>query len=684
MNDEILNQERQHLAGILSLVKESKEVLENSLNSLGKETVGKLEDLRGAAESNALDFFMFLEQINEKYESFNLKDRYSRLEEMESSIKEPYFARIDLDRAESDEEGKIYIGKFGFTHDKQPVITDWRTKIASIYYRYRFPQRNVIYTTPEGEKVRDLVLKRTFDISDGKLHKYFNNDIQLDESEIIAEKIETRTGGVLEDIVETIQAGQLDIIEEDPRTPVVVQGCVGSGKSTVAIHKLSHIFFNFPKYITPERSILVGKSQILISYLSTLFPKLGIFDINYKTLGDLVYNLIFREEMKVVLDFDLESKDELLGFEFLNSLQEQVKEISDNTKERLRVIFEKQDFESFGGYKYDEEQTPYENVASVREDLEEELDTSVTRLKENPKSMRAWLYKMNADTLGKIISQLGKIQNEMKNKDLDLAVKTLGIATKGKLDYASALAYVFLHTQIIGFNKDKTLKYQYCVVDEGQDFSPLEYAVLNSFVLHNRFCILGDLNQGYVHSGISSWEDLEKVFGNPNIKHFSLDTNYRSTAPIIALANKILSPFTDKYLPKSINRKGEEPVFTGHISSDEMFAQIKTDIETDAKEFGKSIGIITYDQESFEEMKKIMKKLDIEAERKMILDSDKRIDYKPKAIYLTKFENCKGLEFGKVYIVNRNPLKNGSYEEAKKSFVGVTRAMDKLNIYYVK
>jgi len=684
MNEETLNQEKQHLNKVLGLVKESKQALEESLNSLGSETVGKLESLRDSSENNSLDFFMFLEQINEKYESFNLKDRYARLEEMASTLKEPYFARIDLGNAESDEEAKLYIGKFGFTHDKKPVITDWRSKIASIYYRYRYPQKNVVYTTPEGEKVRDLILKRTFDIVDGKLNKYFNNDIQLDESEIIAEKIESRTGGILEDIVETIQESQLDIIEADPRTPCVVQGCVGSGKSTVAIHKLSHIFFNFPKLITPERSILVAKSQILVSYLSTLFPKLGIFDIKYKTLSDLVHNLMFREEMPVIMDLEMPTDPSNMGFEFLSILQEQVAEVSKKTKEQLKSLFEKEEFSSFGGYKYEVDLTPYENIASIKEDLQEELETSVTRLKENPKSTRAWLYKMNSDILGKIITQLGKIQNDLKNKDLPLVAKALGIPKKGNISYSESLAYAFLHINIIGFNKDKTLKYQYCVVDEGQDFSPLEYAVLNSFILHKRLCILGDLNQGFVTSAISSWDDLEKILGTSNIKHFTLDTNYRSTAPIINLANKILSPFTDKYLPKSINRKGEEPSFTAHNSSNEMFAKIKIDLQQDAQEFKKSIGIITYDQNSFNTMQEILNKLDIEEERKMILDSDKRIDYKPRAIYLTKFENCKGLEFGKVYIVNKNPLENNSYEEAKKSFVGVTRAMDKISIYYVK
>jgi DNA helicase IV len=150
------------------------------------------------------------------------------------------------------------------------------------------------------------------------------------------------------------------------------------------------------------------------------------------------------------------------------------------------------------------------------------------------------------------------------------------------------------------------------------------------------------------------------------------------------LANKILQPFTDKYLPKSIKRKGEEPKFVSADSIEEMFVEIQKDLETDSKDFNKSIGIITYDDTSFEKMLEILERLSISDDRKMILNENKKIDYKPNAFYLTKFESCKGLEFGKVYIVNKNPLENSTYEEAKKSFVGITRAMDKLAIYYLK
>ncbi|MFA6982158.1 MAG: hypothetical protein WC243_04000, partial [Patescibacteria group bacterium] len=267
--DPIYKEEETKLSDVKSKLGNAKDSLVSDIEKLGGENLDALRTYRESPETSPLDVLLFMEQLHEKNVSFNLPDKFKRLEEFENLLREPYFSRIDLENNENGELQKIYVGKFGFTDDA-PVITDWRAKIASVYYRYRYPQRNVTYVTPDGVETRNLTLKRTFEIDKGQLIKYYNNDLKLDENEIISGKIEKRTGGVLEDIVETIQIGQLDIIESDPRQICIVQGCVGSCKSTVAIHKLSHIFFNYPELIHPERSILIAKNQILVGYLSTL------------------------------------------------------------------------------------------------------------------------------------------------------------------------------------------------------------------------------------------------------------------------------------------------------------------------------------------------------------------------------------------------------------------------------
>src|SRR4030066_1743772 len=243
MDNLTFTEEKNKFEDTLNKVNKAYDVLNNSLKVVGKDNLEKLKDLRENPETSGADFHFFLEQLNQENTAFNLRDKLTRVDEFANMVKQPYFARIDIKN--EDEKKSLYIGKFGYT-EKEPVIIDWRAKIASIYYKYRYPQKKVTYIVDDNKFIYDLDLKRTFDIDNGVLIKYYNNDIQLDESEIILDKLSKRTGGVLEDIVETIQESQLNIIESDPRKICIVQGCVGSGKSTVAIHKLSHIFFNHP------------------------------------------------------------------------------------------------------------------------------------------------------------------------------------------------------------------------------------------------------------------------------------------------------------------------------------------------------------------------------------------------------------------------------------------------------
>ncbi len=679
MDGNIFDQEKSHLNEVLVKLESAKKVLEVSMRGIGAENLEKLREMRADRETDAHDLFAFMERMHEKNAAFNFKDKYRRLEELESLLKEPYFSRIDLKKEANDLIEEIYIGKFGYTENR-PLITDWRAKVASVYYRYRYPQKNVTYDTPGGLEKRDLLLKRTFEVDNGVLVKYYNNDIQLDESEIIIDKIKSRTGGVLEDIVETIQESQLDIIEADPRQVCVVQGCVGSGKSTVAIHKLSHIFFNYSTLILPERSILVAKNQILVGYLSTLFPKLGIFDINYKSLRELIYGLVFSEELKLDVDFDLESDASSFGIKKIREVKQQIQEIHDEYKKQLDEIFESEENQYFAGFKYTEKQTIYNNISEVIEDMEEELNTETFYLKENPSSSKSYLYKNNIRILKKIIISLRKLRNKLKETTILEFSKSLGLDIHKKLNYLEVLIFLFVYAELIGI--EKSMKYQYCVVDEGQDFSVLEYLILSKIVLNGRFCILGDLNQAYQNDSLVSWDEIQQVITEARqAQTFELNTNYRSTKPIIDLANKILGPFTDKFLPKSIHRKGLNPELINTTSFDETLIRLKLELEKDIKETNKSIGVICIDENIFEKVDAELSNMKIENSLYVKLDSKKRINYIPNGVYLARFEDCKGLEFAKVYVLGLDLDSISSFKEAKRAFVAVTRAMNEVVIF---
>ncbi len=677
MTDQIFIDEKARVDSTVTYLKEKKQYLEHALISMGAVTLDKLKELRHDAEGG-LDLIISLQRLNEANSSFDLPDKYAQLEELAYLSKEPYFARIDLKDPKTGKEEIIYIGKFGVLNKDVSLVTDWRSKIASIYYKYRYPQKGVKYVTEKDKFEYDLTLKRSFEIDEGELIKYYNNDIQLDENEIIASKIKERTGGTLEDIIETIQESQLEIIESDPRQTCIVQGCVGSGKSTVAIHKLAYIFFNYANLIRAPRSILIAKNQILVSYLSTLFPKLGIFDINFKTIRDLLVQVIYKEKININLNFDDEGELEKYDLAFIEKLNKELDVIHTDCEAKIDAIFDNPAYASYGGFVYDRNIAVLQNIADLEDDLSEEIDMQREYTKNTDNTIKKEIHKENIKSIRKILSSLTKIKNET-NTSFNKLLAEHKIKDGSVLNYTEALLYVYLRHEFFGFNK--FLKFEYCVVDEGQDCSLLEYLLLGKFVLNGRFCILGDLNQSFDKAGLSRWEQIASVISQAKTaKVYELDTNYRSTKQIIDFANTVIGKYTTSYLPKPIERIGREPTQISTASSEELLKTFEEQIRLDIKELSKSIGVIVYDAKLFSQVDTLMSRVLDGNDAFIKLDSNKQMRYIPKGVYLTSFEDCKGLEFSKVYVLGLDLSTINSFNQAKSAFVAVTRAMNELII----
>ena len=233
------------------------------------------------------------------------------------------------------------------------------------------------------------------------------------------------------------------------------------------------------------------------------------------------------------------------------------------------------------------------------------------------------------------------------------------------------------------------MKFQYCVVDEGQDFSVLEYLLLGSVVIHGRFCILGDLNQSYLEEGLESWSQIEQVIEDASrAQTFVLDTNYRSTKQIIEYANKVLSPYTSDYLPIPINRPGPEVEELLFDTQDELFETFREKISSDLGMLDKSVGVIFFDDSLQAKVMEIVGDECVvnKVDKKVIvrLDEKSRISYIPKGVYVSSFQVCKGLEFSKVYVLGLNIGNINNFIKAKKAFVSVTRAMNEAVIMGLK
>ena len=677
MNDEILINENNQARSFQEKIDSEKERLQKKFSGIEKDTQELLVNIRDQGLSYT-DMMDVLRSVQDTYESMDIKYFAEKMTEYQYLKSTPFFARIDLVSNDKSELEKFYLAKFGFFEDGKPILIDWRTKLASLYYKNRFPKAGVSYKVGDQTFTFDMKLKRTFEFDGGKVTKYFNNDIGLSENEVIIDKIKDRSGGVLEDIVETIQESQIEIIDADPRQVCIVQGCVGSGKSTVAIHKLSHIFFNYSELIKPEKSILISKSRVLVDYLSTLFPRLGIFDLKYKTVRDLMFKLLTQDAPKFKFNLDLNQDISDIHLDFYESLDKNIQEIKRSTFEEISKLVNSGMNSETSYYKFNQNLSIKKQISEITTDL----DDAVSFLKDDVRELKGNSFeiekkKLTITRIQNIKKEIKSVESSMLNKSFKEIMKRYSVS--GTLGYRESLIFLYTYVELYGIKEEEM--FEYCVIDEAQDLCVLELALISKFVTNNRFCIIGDLNQNIHNNPLSTWEEIFPIFKGSKISTFQLDTNYRSTRNIIEFSNKILSSFTKLYLPKSIEKFGPEVELIDSESSEDRLKTFSELIKKDFDDLKKSVGVIFYNFEEYERYISLLQKMSDNPEKLIVLSEDKKAVYSPRVVYATDFSHCKGLEFNKVYLFGFNSHKLNDFEEAKKFFVGSTRAMNELIIF---
>lgn len=204
--------------------------------------------------------------------------------------KKPYFCRIDFKMEGSSKPSELYIGKTSLSRveDEAPLIVDWRSPIASVYYDGRLGA--VIYNTPTGQATGELFLKRQYTINNGELENIMDVDITTTDTFLQAALGENKDNK-LKDIVSTIQAEQNEIIRADIGSPLIVQGVAGSGKTTIALHRIAYLIYTYEKTFDPDNFLIIAPNRLFLNYISEVLPELGVDQVKQTTFIDLVYDL---------------------------------------------------------------------------------------------------------------------------------------------------------------------------------------------------------------------------------------------------------------------------------------------------------------------------------------------------------------------------------------------------------
>ena len=245
------------------------------------------------------------EQFSELTVSLSLLDGWKmHLRQMEYAQKKPYFARVDFDGA------SYYIGKMTLLDALEVLITDWRAPLATLYYEGRIG--TAAYDCPDGHIEGELSLKRQYQIEDGRLDGFMDIDVTASDTFLQA-ALGASKDRRLRDIVTTIQAEQNRIIRAPLRSPLIVQGAAGSGKTTIALHRIAYLLYTHAQTLTPKQVMILAPSRFFLSYISDVLPELGVEQVAQTTFADYVCNCLDMDPEKNPVASPLEALTEAVN-----------------------------------------------------------------------------------------------------------------------------------------------------------------------------------------------------------------------------------------------------------------------------------------------------------------------------------------------------------------------------------
>ena len=230
-----------------------------------------------------------------------------KLRNLMAAKSKPYFARIDFVEKGKSAPEKLYIGKMSLIRDEDQklIIVDWRAPVANLYYEGRLG--DAAYDCPDGQIEGRLELKRQFSIEKGKLKEIFDIDITTND-EFLQSSLGANADNRLKDIVTTIQAEQNAIIRADMWRPLIVQGAAGSGKTTIALHRIAYLIYNYEKSFTPENFMIIAPNKLFLNYISDVLPELGVEKVRQTTFEEFAQDLVgkrfkLRDANEKLLEF---------------------------------------------------------------------------------------------------------------------------------------------------------------------------------------------------------------------------------------------------------------------------------------------------------------------------------------------------------------------------------------------
>ncbi|MCX8132312.1 MAG: AAA family ATPase [Clostridia bacterium] len=668
--NEILSYESKYLDMIMEKLKESLTELNATVSKYEDEFKKSMKYLwENRSGMDKMEIFSNEKSVSQIVNSGELTMK--RRTTIEKLIDSPYFARVDFIHKNEEESEPFYIGRFSYVDKRgNMLIYDWRAPISSLYYDFELG--HAFYEAPVGLIEGEMTLKRQYKIKNSLMEYALESSISIND-EVLQKELSHTSDQKMKNIVATIQKEQNQIIRNEDADVLVIQGVAGSGKTSIALHRVAYFLYKYKERLSAQNIMIISPNKVFADYISNVLPELGEEPVTESSYEDIAFELLnhsidfesFAEQVETTLEENDKNLAERIKFksslEFLSLLDQYLDYTDEKCFCPCDCIFGK--FTVQKGFV----KTRYHALRSkpVLQRMEEIAENIIERMKlEGGSGQKIPGRKEVQKKLAAMLKFTSILEFYTGFFEFIGRPDLFTMKSGNKLEASDVYPYLYLKIYFEGIEEYDGIKH--AVIDEMQDYTPVQYAVIKK-LFRCRKTILGDFGQSVnPYNSISKLSFMELY---ENTKFVELTKSYRSTFEIIKFAQKIQNHNIDP-----VERHGDEPQIKKCRDRLSELAEIYSILEEFERSAYSSIGIICRTNSQAEEL---YKELSQKHEISLLDFGSTKFS---NGITITAIHMAKGLEFDEVVIPFVNSDIYHSEYDRSLLYIACTRAMHKLTI----
>lgn len=585
----------------------------------------------------------------------------------------PYFGRIDF-AADGSAPAPVYIGIYTFLDEGvgKNLIYDWRAPISSMFYDFELGP--AWYETPGGKVAGEIRLKRQYRIRDGRMEFMIENDINIHD-EVLQKELSKAADDKMKTIVATIQRDQNAVIRNESSSVIIIQGVAGSGKTSIALHRIAFLLYRFRESIAAKDVLIISPNKVFADYISNVLPELGEEQIPEMEIDELAQDLLenkfhfqtFFQQVAFLLETHdpgfIERVRFKSDFEFLRKLNQYLIYLENNffQAQELRigrtVVPSPFIHERFKAY----HRVPLlKRIPQVVKDIQQFVRTNTDRKLTGQEKSRIWQAVPLMIKVNNIFELYKSFYTWLGKPEL------FHMAPGNVLEYSDVFPLIYCKIRMEGVQAFDHVKH--LLIDEMQDYTPVQYSVL-SRIFKCKKTILGDITQVVNPYSGSSSEGIHQVFPQADI--IKLLRSYRSTWEITRFTQRIL-PNPDLI---AMERHGPEPVIREFKNNTEETEEIRRLIDFFKNSGHHSMAIIAKTHQQSKFLFSALKSTGVH-----LLTADST-SFK-SGVVITTAHLAKGLEFDEVVVPFVSARNYHTDVDQRMLYIACTRAMHRLTLTY--